>query len=437
LGDIIMSRECIKVRGGGQLDGTLRVAGAKNSVLKLMAASLLAPGVNTIGNVPDISDVHIMREVLERLGASATFVDGCLTIDTSSAVGIEAPYDLVTKMRASIAVLGPLVARFGEARVAMPGGCQLGARKLDYHILGLEALGVQFDVQHGVIHATAPKAGLRGADIKLEFASVGATENLMMAATRAKGVTRIDNAAREPEIVDLANYLNCLGARVSGQGTPVIEIDGVGADSVDFQAAKGYLTVGDRIEAGTFLAAAALAGGSVTVTGVNPEHLSVPLMKLRAFGAFVDASSMEDAVTVSRDNAKPLSPVDIQTLPYPGFPTDLQPQFMVLDSIAAGRSAITENIFESRFIFADELNRMGASIVIEGHHAYVEGVPKLSAAPVQAPDLRAGAALVLAGLVADGETMVSEIEHIDRGYAGFVDKLSSLGADVQRQVSPY
>jgi len=422
----LVSEEVIKVQGGACVSGTVPVAGAKNSVLKLMAASILASGTTTITNAPAISDVHLMGEVLMRLGAKVSRSSHELIIDTTGVDSFETPYDLVVKMRATIVILGPLVGRFGRAHVAMPGGCQIGSRKLDMHILGLEELGVQFEVSHGYINATVPPEGLKAAHVKLAFASVGATENLMFAATCAQGTTRIENAAREPEITDLANYLNLMGARITGQGSPVIEIVGVEASSLI--PVPTYKTMGDRIEAGTFLVAGALTGGPLTVAGVNPNHLLMPLRKLKDMGAHIETGS--DHITVSREG--PLTAVDIQTLPYPGFPTDLQPQFMVLNAISTGTSIITENIFESRFIFADELNRMGARIRIEGHHAIVEGVKQLSGAPVQAPDLRAGAGLVLAGLVADGETTVGEISHIDRGYEDFVPKLRACGAHVER-----
>jgi UDP-N-acetylglucosamine 1-carboxyvinyltransferase len=326
-------------------------------------------------------------------------------------------------MRASIAVLGPLIGRFGRAHVAMPGGCQIGSRKLDMHIAGLEALGVSFDISHGFIDASIPN-GLYGAPVILDFPSVGATENLMMAAVRAQGLTTIDNAAREPEIVDLANYLTKMGARLTGAGTPTIEIEGVDR----LAPVPEHRTVSDRIEAGTFLVAGVLGGGPLTVRGVSPSQLEMALSKLRAMG--VQLTATEDSITVSHQGC--LRPVDIQTLPYPGFPTDLQAQFMVLDALADGRSVITENVFENRFMFADEIARMGADIRIEGHFAFVNGVQQLSGAPVHSPDLRGGAALVLAGLVADGQTVVSGVEHIDRGYEHFVEKLAACGARIKR-----
>lgn len=415
----------IVIRGGRALKGTIAVGGAKNSVLKLMAASIMAPGITSISNTPVISDVKLMGEVLSRLGALVEFSDHRVTIDTRTIDSVETPYELVAKMRASIAVLGPLIARFGKAQVAMPGGCQIGSRKLDIHIVGLEALGARFDISHGVIHASAPD-GLHGSHVLLEFPSVGATENLMMAAALAQGTTVIDNAAREPEIVDLADFLVQMGARVSGQGSPTIEIIGVS----ELRPVVDYRTIGDRIEAGTYLVAGVLGGGPLTVTNINPRFLELALAKLKAMGSTIETTS--DSVTISHTGA--LKPVDIQTLPHPGFPTDLQAQFMVLDAIAEGNSVITENVFENRFMFADEISRMGAEIRIEGHHALISGVKQLSGAPVQSPDLRGGAALVLAGLIADGETTVDSIEHIDRGYEDFVEKLKSVGADIERQV---
>jgi UDP-N-acetylglucosamine 1-carboxyvinyltransferase len=421
-----LSEDLIIVQGGARLSGTVAVSGAKNSVLKLMAASILAPGVTSLGNVPIISDVILMGRVLENLGAGVDFRDHGVTIDTGTIDSVETPYELVAQMRASIAVLGPLVGRFGRAHVAMPGGCQIGSRKLDMHIAGLEALGVVFDISHGFIDASIP-GGLRGAPVILDFPSVGATENLMMAATRAEGTTTIDNAAREPEIVDLANYLKAMGARIEGAGTPTIEITGTG----DLTPVGSYATIGDRIEAGTFLVAGLLGGGPLTVEGINPQYLEMALSKLKAMGA--DLTVSPDSVTISHTGT--IRPVDIQTLPHPGFPTDLQAQFMVLDVLADGRSVISENVFENRFMFADEIARMGAEIRIEGHHALINGVEQLSGAPVRSPDLRGGAALVLAGLCADGQTVVSGVEHIDRGYEGLVDKFKALGARIERTTS--
>jgi UDP-N-acetylglucosamine 1-carboxyvinyltransferase len=423
---ILGSMESIIVRGGIHLAGEVRVEGAKNSALKLMAASLLAPSTSRLSNVPDIDDVDIMSEVLQHLGAKVVRTDHALEIDATEIASQETPYELVAKMRASIAVLGPLVARFGEAQVAMPGGCNIGSRKIDMHIAGLQHLGVQVTFGHGFIRARAPKDGLVAAQVTLEFPSVGATENLLMASVLAKGTSVIENAAREPEIVDLAEFLNSMGADISGAGTPTITINGVES----LRPAK-HRVVGDRIEAGTFLVLGAMCRGPVTVRGFDPAHLGLVITKLREAGCSVETG--EDFATVSLDGRP--RPVDIQTLPYPGFPTDMQAQFMALLSLADGGSVITENVFENRFMFADELGRMGADIRIEGHHALVKGVGGLSGAPVRSTDLRGGAALVLAALAADGETVVTEIGHIDRGYERFAEKIASLGADIRRAES--
>lgn len=419
--------DVIRVEGGHRIQGEVTVEGAKNSALKLMAATLMAPGVNTLTNVPDISDVHIMGKVLSRLGATIKVVDKhTLSIDTSAVDAWETPYELVVKMRASTAVLGPLLTRFGKAVVAMPGGCQIGARKIDLHILGLEALGVHFEVEHGNIYATTP-SGLHGADVVLDFASVGATENLVMASVCAKGTTTIDNAAREPEIVDLCNMLNDMGAKISGAGTPFIEIQGV-----DELHPVEHKVVGDRIEAGTFIAMAGLCKDPICVKGFEPVHLGLVLKKYEQMGITIERGDHQ----VIAYRTKPLMPVNIQTLPFPGFPTDMQAQTMCLLAMAQGDCIITENVFENRFMFADELHRMGSDITIKGHHAMVRGVSGFSGAQVKSPDLRGGAALVMAGLVADGITTVSAIHHIDRGYEGFVPKLKSLGAHIERATIP-
>ncbi len=419
--------DVIRVEGGHSVTGTVRVEGAKNSALKLMAATIMAPGVTTLTNVPNIADVHVMGKVLKNIGARIEVVNEHeLKIDTSDVDSWETPYHLVAQMRASTAVLGPLLSRFGRAVVAMPGGCNIGARKIDMHILGLEALGVEFKVDHGNIYASAPN-GLVGDTVTLSFASVGATENLMMASVFAKGTTTIDNAAREPEIVDLANLLNEMGAKVRGAGSPVIEVEGVSE-----LHPVTHEVVGDRIEAGTFLAVGALTGEPVRVTGFAPSHLGLVLKKFEQMGATVERGERE--CSVWRD--RPLLPTDIQTLPFPGFPTDMQAQTMCLLALAKGSCIITENVFENRFMFASELSRMGADIVIEGHHAIVHGVDGFSGAQVRSPDLRGGAALVMAGLVADGVTTVSDIHHIDRGYEGFVEKLASLGAKIERATVP-
>ncbi len=418
--------ESIIVCGGPRLTGEVAVEGAKNSALKLMAASLMIPGSTRLTNVPQISDVDVMAEVLVRLGARVVRSDHELHIDASTLTSHEAPYELVAKMRASTAVLGPLLARLGVARVALPGGCNIGSRKIDMHIHGLETLGVEMELEHGYIAARVPESGLTGAHVTLDFPSVGATENLLMAAVLARGTTVIENAAREPEIGDLAHFLVAAGARVDGIGTSVVTVEGV-----ERLEPVEHRVIGDRIEAGTFLVAGALTGGPVTVTGFGSSHLDIVLRKLADMGCDLEVG--EDRVTVRRDG--PLRAVDIQTLPYPGFPTDMQAQFMALLAIADGGAIITENVFENRFMFAGELARMGADIRIEGHHALVKGVKALSGAPVRSTDLRGGAALVLAGLVAQGETVVGDIEHIDRGYERFVEKLSSLGASVSRRAN--
>lgn len=421
--------DIIRVEGGHAIEGSVCVSGAKNSALKLMAATLLAPGKTTLTNVPNISDVHVMGKVLKRMGATIEVVDEhSLVIDTSSVDSWEAPYELVAKMRASTAVMGPLLGRFGRAKIAMPGGCNLGARKIDMHILGLEALGVEFDTDHGYIYADASK-GLTGTSVTLEFASVGATENLIMAAVKAKGETVIDNAAREPEIVDLANMLNKMGAKITGAGTPVVTIEGV-----DKLHPVEHRVVGDRIEAGTFLVAGAIMASEqgVEVTGFNPVHLGMVLRKMELMG--IRTERTENGMKVYR--ADRIAPVDIQTLPFPGFPTDMQAQVMVLSALADGTSIITENIFENRFMFASELSRMGANIRVEDHHALIHGVDGFSGAQVVSPDLRGGAALVIAGLIAEGVTEVSAIHHIYRGYERFVEKLTALGACVERVALP-
>ncbi|MDR3687567.1 MAG: UDP-N-acetylglucosamine 1-carboxyvinyltransferase [Coriobacteriia bacterium] len=416
--------ESIIVRGGRPLSGEVQVEGAKNSVLKLMAAALLAPGITRISNVPQIADVDIMTEVLEGLGARVTRTDHALEIDATNVDSFEAPYELVVKMRASTSVLGPLIARFGQARVAMPGGCNIGSRKIDMHIAGLSALGIEMHTDHGYIDAVAPEGGMRGAHVVLDFPSVGATENLLTTSAVAAGTTVIENAAREPEIVDLIDFLNAMGAKITGGGSPVVTVEGVTA-----LHPTDHRVVGDRIEAGTFIVAGAIAGGPVTVRGFDPAHLELVIAKLRQAGCTVEC--LPDGVVVERLGSA--RPVDVQTLPFPGFPTDMQAQFMALMAVAEGSSIITENVFENRFMFADELGRMGADIRIEGHHALVKGVSQLSGAPVKSPDLRGGAALVLAALCADGETTVGDIYHIDRGYERFVAKLASLGADIERR----
>jgi UDP-N-acetylglucosamine 1-carboxyvinyltransferase len=421
-----VATEIFKVMGGSRLSGTVAVPGAKNSVLKLMTAALLAPGVTKLGNVPNIADVEIMVELLTRLGCAVTHdaVAATVEIDVPAEIGHRADYDLVRRMRASINVLGPILARCGEVDVALPGGDDIGSRGVDMHIAGLTKMGAEFGNDHGYLIARAP-SGLHGAHIFLDLPSVGATENILTAAVLASGETVLDNAAREPEIVDLCEMLINMGAQISGVGTPTLTITGVAAlKPVDHQV------VGDRIVAGTWAAAAVLTGGEITVTGINPDHLALPLSKLHEMGAEISTQPMGFSVKM----AKRPTAVDIVTLPYPGFPTDLQPQFIVINAIAAGSAMVTENLFEARFRFTQELARLGADLHIDGHHCLVKGVNKLSGAPVIATDVRAGAALVLAGLIADGETSVSGVDHVDRGYANFVSTLNSLGASITREI---
>jgi len=409
------------VRGGRPLSGAVELAGAKNSALKLMAASLLAGEPSTIRRVPRIADVFTMVEMLRALGAEVSFDDGELQIDPSGPLNETAPYELVRRMRASIIVMGPMVARLGRATIAMPGGCNIGPRRIDFHIRGLQRLGAEIEIEHGFIEVRSD--GLRGAAVPLDYPSVGATENLLMAATAARGTTVIDNAAREPEIVDLAKFLMSMGAQIQGAGTSSISIEG----GHELHGAI-HEVVADRIEAGTYLLAGVATGGDVTVRGLNPPCLELFLNKLRAMGVQVDEGDRE----IRARTLGPLRPVDVSTLPHPGFATDLQAQFMVALSLADGTSIVTENVFENRFAVVDELNRLGAGITTSGHHAVVTGPRQLTGSVVEAPDLRGGAALAIAGLVAEGTTEVRGLHHIDRGYEDFDVKLTGLGADVRR-----
>jgi UDP-N-acetylglucosamine 1-carboxyvinyltransferase len=424
--------ECFEVSGGAALTGRVRVTGAKNSALKLMAASLLATGRTTIDEVPDILDVTIMSEVLRRLGCEVTYErtgdgggGGRLVIDVPEKPSTETDYDLVRKMRASISVLGPLVARCGSARVALPGGDAIGSRGLDMHISGLERLGATIVSEHGFLVATAPR--LTGTSIWLDFPSVGATENLVMAAVLAQGTTVVDNAAREPEIADLCAMLNAMGARIDGAGTSTITIDGV-----ESLHPVTYSTVPDRIVAGTWAIGAVMTRGNVVIERGVAAHLSVALDKLIDAGATVEA--LPDGIRVAMDG-RPRC-VDVVTLPYPGFPTDLQPMAVALAAVSTGTALITENVFEGRFMFVNELVRLGADVRIDGHHAVIRGRERLSSAPVVATDIRAGAGLVLAGLVSDGVTEVQDVHHVDRGYPDFVQQLRGLGAQVERTSRP-
>ncbi len=402
--------------------------GAKNSALKLMAAALLAVGESVLTNVPDIVDVAIMAELLRRLGCTVEqdVEGGRVSIDVPDQLGHRADYELVRAMRASISVLGPLTARCGLADVAVPGGDAIGSRGLDLHASGLTQLGATVHVDHGYLVTEAPD-GLVGAPITLEFPSVGATENVLMAAVLARGTTILDNAAREPEIVDLALMLQAMGAGVEGAGTSTIEVSGVPS-----LRPVEHRVVGDRIAAGTYAFAAAMTGGDVLVRGVDPEHLRMVLDTLRAAGADVNIEPGALRVT----GAQRPRAVDVATLPYPGFPTDLQPFALVLDAVATGSAMVTENMFEARFHTAQELARLGADVRVDGHHALVRGRERLSAAPVVGSDIRAAAALVLAGLVADGVTTVEGVAHVRRGYPDFAADLRSLGADVSTEPVP-
>ncbi len=413
------------VTGGARLAGSIPVAGAKNSALKLMAAALLAPGRTILRNVPRIQDCLTMADVLEHLGEAIAWDGSTLAIDATEVRSIEAPYELVSRMRASILVLGPLLARCGRARVAMPGGCNIGSRKIDLHLKGLQKMGARFEQEHGFLHANADR--LRGAVISLDFPSVGATENVLMAAVAARGTTVIENAAREPELADLAHFLTRMGALIDGVGTPTIEIEGVES----FRAVE-HTVIPDRIEAGTFAIATCATGGTVLLEGARADHLDLVLDKLGEAGAQVDVRA--EGIEVSMDR-RPRA-VDLVTLPYPGFPTDLQPQMMAMLAAADGTSIVTENVFESRFMFVDELNRMGADIRTEGHHAVIRGVGRLSAAPVRALDIRAGAAMIIAGLTADGATAIEDMYHVDRGYQDLESKLRALGAELRREREP-
>jgi len=414
------------VRPGEPLHGTVRVSGmTKNAGLKQMAAALLAPGVSVIRNVTPVDDLETMSELLRSIGADVTWsADDALAIDVPERLVAEAPYELVSRLRASINVLGPLLARTGTARVAMPGGDNIGNRKLDMHFDALASMGAELKVVHGFIDARCN--ALCGARVVLEFPSVGATETVMSAAVLAKGETVIENAAREPEVRDLGTFLEKMGAKIEGAGTSTIVIEGV-----DELAPVEHAIIGDRIEAGTLLFACVAAGGDIVVEGIDLEPLETVARKLGEMGAVVEPTP--DGVRVCRERV--LTAVDVQTLPFPGFATDFMPLAVAALATAEGTAIVTENIFDNRFAFVDELNRMGADIRTEGRHAVVRGVARLSGAPVRAHDVRAGAALVLAGLAADGETTVLDPHHVERGYADLPGKLRALGADVTRYSS--
>jgi UDP-N-acetylglucosamine 1-carboxyvinyltransferase len=413
------------VKGGARLVGEVQVSGAKNSVLKLMAASLLAEGTTTLTNVPDILDVEIMSELLRRLGCTVTHSGASVAITVPAAPGHEADYDLVRRMRASITVLGPLLARCGQVKVALPGGDAIGSRGLDMHVAGLEKLGATATVEHGYLVASAPQ--LVGAQVWLDFPSVGATETLVLAAVLAQGTTVIDNAAREPDLVDLCEFLVSMGAKIGGIGSSTLEVQGVTTLSPTTHA-----TLPDRIVAGTWAVASCLTMGDIRIAGGRADHLENALDKLVQAGASIESSLTGFRVRMTE---RPKA-VDVVTLPYPGFPTDLQPMVLALNAVAEGTAMVTENVFEARWMFVNELARLGADIRTDGHHAVVRGKERLSGAPVTAHDIRAGAALVLAGLVAEGVTEVYEVHHVDRGYEGFTESLVALGADVQRLDGP-
>lgn len=412
----------IKIIGGRKLHGEVSISGAKNAALPLIASSILIKGKTCFTNVPNLMDIKSIRLLLEDLGATCTGTNGYLEVDGSSINKIEAEYDLVRKMRASILVLGPLVARFGHAKVSMPGGCAIGARPVNMHLSGLEALGAQISIEHGYIEAKAEK--LIGNEIYFDIPTVTGTENLMMAACLAKGTSILRNAAREPEVVALADALNQMGAKINGAGTAIITIQGVeNLSSIEIKI------IPDRIETGTFMVAAAATGGDILIKGCEPDHIGGTINKLKATGTKLEI--FKDSIRVM--GKKPIHSVDIKTVPYPGFPTDMQAQFMSLMTIAKGNSVIHESIFENRFIHANELRRMGADITISnGNLATVRGVKRLQGAPVMASDLRASASLVIAGLIAEGTTVISRVYHMDRGYEAIEKKFSMLGADIER-----
>ncbi|MCR5438326.1 UDP-N-acetylglucosamine 1-carboxyvinyltransferase [Selenomonas sp. WCT3] len=417
--------EKLIIHGGNRLEGRVKISGAKNAVLPIIAATLLGQdSPSLLDEVPALEDVHTITEVLKKLGVKAEFDSSKhqLKVDSTVIGSCEAPYDLVRKMRASFLIMGPLLARCGQAKISLPGGCAIGTRPIDLHLKGFEALGAEINIGHGFIEAKAPE-GLKGAKIYLDFPSVGATENILMAASMAEGQTILENPAQEPEIVDLANYLNVMGAKIRGAGTNVIKIDGVpklmGCD---------YTIIPDRIEAGTYMVAAAMTKGDVYIENAISEHLKPVIAKLKEAGVTIE----EDVNGIRVACDKRTKAVDIKTMPYPGFPTDMQAQFMALLTVSEGSGLVTETVFENRFMHVDELKRMGANIKIDGRTSVVEGVETLMGCQVKATDLRAGAAMVLAGLVAEGETQVGYIHHIDRGYDNLVAKLVGLGADICR-----
>ena len=416
----------LQIQGGVPLEGEVRISGAKNAALPILAATLLAEGTVSVGNVPHLQDVTTMIELLGRMGVSVTIDDKMrVEVDAGTIRDHVAPYELVRTMRASILVLGPLLARFGKADVSLPGGCAIGARPVNIHVDGLQQLGADILIENGYIRARASR--LRGARLVLETVTVTGTENLVMAATLAEGETVIENAAREPEVVDLADFLNAMGAKIRGAGTDTIVIQGV-----ERLTGASYDVLPDRIETGTYLVAGAITGGRVRVKGTRPDHLDAVVAKLREAGARIEVG--DSWITLDMGGRRPRA-VDIRTAPYPAFPTDMQAQFAALNTVAEGVGAVTETIFENRFMHMLEMRRLGADIRIEGSTAIIRGVPKLTAAPVMATDLRASASLVLAGLIAQGATEIHRIYHIDRGYECIEEKLEQLGARIKRMAS--
>ncbi|PLX90454.1 MAG: UDP-N-acetylglucosamine 1-carboxyvinyltransferase [Desulfuromonas sp.] len=409
------------IHGGRRLTGEVAVSGAKNAALPLLFATLLAPGPHRLGNLPQLRDITTAEHLLAGLGATVESRNGRVVLTSNTPATFEAPYELVRTMRASVLVLGPLLARYGLARVSLPGGCAIGARPINLHLKGLEAMGAEIHLDHGYVEARAKR--LKGARIYLDLPTVGGTENLIMAATLAKGTTVLENAAREPEIVDLVRALQGMGAKIEGAGSDTVTIEGV-----DELKPMDYAVMPDRIEAGTLLLAAAMTAGQVRVLGARPEHNEALLSKLEEVGADIDIDEAGICVTGPGE----ICPVNIRTQPYPGFPTDMQAQFMALMAIGRGTSVVSETVFENRFMHVCELQRMGADINIDGHTATVQGVEQLLGAPVMATDLRASACLVLAGLAADNTTELSRIYHLDRGYEGLEQKLRKLGADIER-----
>lgn len=413
----------IYVKGGRRLEGRVQIGGSKNATLAIMAGAVLAQGRVTLHNIPRIGDTHTMVDLLNGLGAPTRFVDRTVvTIDATDIHCLEAPYELVRKMRASFCVLGPLLARFGFARVPVPGGCDIGTRPVNFHIDGLKRLGANLHVEHGIYTAEARK--LHGASIYLDFQSAGATQHLMTAACLAEGTTVIENCATEPEVVDLANFLNALGARIEGAGTTTVTVRGV-----ERLHGGEYTVIPDRLEAGTFAVAAAITGGDIRIENAVLDHVKPVMAKLSEAGVVVK----EESAGLRVRRRGPIRAINIQTMPHPGFPTDMQQPTAALLSLAAGTSVITENVYESRFRYVNELSRMGANITVAGRTAVIEGVERLTGAPVTATDLRAGAALICAGMAAEGETEITGVEHIDRGYENIVGKLQGLGAEIARE----